>query len=117
MCQARQHRAHTYRLDAGTDNLIDHFIRQFISSLDMLETRDDLCQYTPNQPAPNVRQHHFLAVCFGDENTVGRSTVFLSHNDILCDVDQTPCQVARFSGTQGGISKTLTSAMATDKVL
>ena len=117
MCQAGQHRAYTYRLDSGINNLIDHLIAQFISGLDILETRNGLCQYPPNQAAANIRQHHFLAVRFRDENTVGRSTVFLSHNDILCDVDQTPRQVARFSGTQGGISKTLTSAMATDKVL
>ena len=41
--------------------------------------------------------------------------IFLAHDDILGDIDETAGQIARVSGFQGGIRTTFTSAVGVDE--
>src|SRR5437870_12600736 len=83
----------------------------------MLKTWNRFCQHAPNQAAANVRQHHFFRVGLGDENSIGRSTVFIVDNDILRDIDLETSQVARLCCTQCRFIMSLTSTVAIVLVL
>src|SRR5690606_21483513 len=52
-----------------------------------------------------------------DLQELGAATVVIAHDDLVGDVDEFPRQVARVSGSQGGIGAALTSTVGGDEVL
>src|SRR5699024_3566098 len=66
-----------------------------------------------------IDQHQFaVGVWFsdGDVETAASATAFLTHDDILGDVDETTCQVTGVRGFQRGICENLTSSVGSGEV-
>ena len=72
-------------------------------------------------PAEHTFSQRFDDVSSFDEGcehqTITRTTIFFRHDEILCDIDKTPREIARIGGLQRSVGQAFASAVRGDEVL
>ena len=118
---AGDRRAHHYVIDRVILELCNcAFIKhgaRIESHLIRSRNQHCLCEYAPQNTLAQWLNYVTTFYERRHRNTILRFTVDLGNDEILCNVDETPCQVTGVCGLQRGIGKTLASAVRRDEIL
>ena len=115
-----QNRTDTNFLHACLEELLNELIRDIGTSGSQNITRLILHIHregTTVNRSLNVRVQVAVGVNQREHQTAAGATVMLTHDNVLRHIHQTTGQVTRVSGTQCGISQTLTCTVGCDEVL
>ena len=119
---AGENRADQNTLNVAFLDQVCKFRSEFLSGLDQktsvfVDRVADILGAAATDQTCLQRQHHIVAFddC-ADPDTLHRSAIFRTADDILRNVDELTGHVTRVSGLQSGICETLAGAVGTDEV-